>query len=122
MKSGQLVAPGIAQQAEHEFMKKMIDTWENLAHGSKTNAPAGPPQLMMGFTADGQADQAMVRDRDKRMGIASAEKRKHRESISAPVISPGADAWQQLSLQPVAQGEIVAHPLHFNSQQRSPSR
>lgn len=42
------------------------------------------------------------------------EKRKDRESILAPAISPGADAWQQgdvlqLSLQPLAKGATVPH-------------
>jgi hypothetical protein len=50
---------------------------------------------MMGFTADGQADAAMVAERDKRFGIASADKKKQREDIPAPAIADGADAWQK---------------------------
>jgi hypothetical protein len=52
------------------------------------------PQLMMGFTADGQADQAMVAARDQRFGIDSADKRKDREGIPAPAIDPAADGWK----------------------------
>ena len=98
VKSGQLVAPGIPQVAEHELMKKLISTYGKTWHTWHTDLnkelPLGVPQLMMGFTADGQADPAMVAERDKRFGISSEEKRKDRMNIAAPVIDPGADAWQ----------------------------
>jgi hypothetical protein len=58
-------------------------------------SPYGVPQLMMGFTADGQIDSQLVRERDGRMGIDSEEKKRARESIEAPAIDPGADAWQK---------------------------
>jgi hypothetical protein len=48
---------------------------------------------MMGFTADGQHDQAMVAARDQRFGIDTAARRE-RKNIEAPPIDPGADAWQ----------------------------
>lgn len=53
------------------------------------------PQLMMGFTADGQADPAMVAARDARLGVSSEDKRKRRADIAAPSIDAGADAWQK---------------------------
>lgn len=118
VKSGQLVAPGIPQKAEHEFMEKMIGTygktWHTWHTDQKLTLPLGHPALMMGFTADGQVDETMIAERDSRMGINSAEKRKDRESIPAPSISAGADAWQQgdvlqLSLQPLAKGAPVPH-------------
>jgi hypothetical protein len=110
VKSGQLVAPGIPQKAEHEFMEKIIGTygktWHTWHTDQKFPLPVGHPMLMMGFTADGQANEAMVSERDKRLELSSSEKRKNRQSIGAPPISPGADAWQQgdvlqLILQPV---------------------
>lgn len=121
VKSGQLIAPGIPQKAEHEFMEKMIGTygktWHTWHTDQKLTLPVGHPLLMMGFTADGQVDEAMVAERDSRMGVNSAEKRKDRENIIAPVISPGADAWQQgdvfqLSLQALAKGAAVPHSQH----------
>jgi hypothetical protein len=123
VKSGQLIGPGIPQKAEHEFMEKMIGTygktWHTWNTDQKLTLPVGYPVLMMGFTADGQVDEAMVAERDSRMGISSAEKRKDRESIPAPAISPGADAWQQgdvlqLSLQPLASGAAVPQ-LHTHA-------
>lgn len=129
VKSGQLVAPGIPQIAEHEFMEKIIGTygktWHTWHTDQKLPLPLGHPVLMMGFTADGQVDEAMVAERDRRMGISSAEKRKDRESILAPAISPGADAWQQgdvlqLSLQPLAKGAAV--PLSQPHQHAQPTK
>ena len=99
VKSGQLVAPGIPEVAEKRLMNKLIGTYGKTWHTWHTDMhkelPLGVPQLMMGFTADGQADAAMVSARDQRMGIDSAQKRKSREDIAAPAIAPGADSWQQ---------------------------
>jgi hypothetical protein len=111
VKSGQLIAPGVPQVAEHEFMEKMIGTygktWHTWHTDQRTTLPAGHPMLMMGFTADGQASPQMIADRDKRFGMSSEDKRKNRADIQAPPIDPGADAWQkgqvvQLSLGTVA--------------------
>ncbi|MDQ0070399.1 hypothetical protein J2W34_002184 [Variovorax boronicumulans] len=99
VKSGQLIAPGIPQAAEHALMKKLVGTYGKTFHTWHTDQqkelPLGTPQLMMGFTADGQANAAMVEERDRRFGVQSAEKRKNREDIAAPSIAPGADAWQK---------------------------
>lgn len=99
VKSGQLVAPGIPAVAEKELMKKLVGTYGKTWHTWHTDKgkslPLGMPQLMMGFTADGQHDAAMVAERDRRLGVDSAAKRKEREDIPAPSIDPGADAWQK---------------------------
>ena len=98
VKSGQLIAPGIPQAAEHALMQKLVGTYGKTWHTWHTDRqkelPIGVPQLMMGFTADGQADPEMVAARDKRFGITSAEKKKDRESIPAPAVALGADGWQ----------------------------
>ena len=99
VQSGQLAAPGIPDVAEKELMKKLIGTYGKTWHTWHTDVdkplPLGVPQLMMGFTADGQTDPAMVAARDRRLGIDSAEKRKGREDLATPAIDPGADAWQK---------------------------
>ncbi|VTU39360.1 hypothetical protein H6CHR_05456 [Variovorax sp. PBL-H6] len=99
VKSGQLIAPGIPQAAEHALMTKLVGTYGKTFHTWHTDQdkqlPTGIPQVMMGFTADGQVDAAMVGERDKRFGIATADKKKQREDIVAPAIADGADAWQQ---------------------------
>jgi hypothetical protein len=98
VKSGQLIAPGVPELAEHELMEKLIGTYGKTLHTWHTDLhktlPLGAPQVMMGFTADGQADPAMVAARDKRFGISSADKKQDRADIAAPSIAPGADAWQ----------------------------
>ena len=50
---------------------------------------------MMGFTQDGQADEAMVAARDKRFDASSAKNRENRADIEYPPIDPDADAWQK---------------------------
>lgn len=99
VKSGQLIAPGIPEVAEKELMKKLVGTYGKTWHTWHTDQgkglPLGVPQLMMGFTADGQAEPAMVAARDRRIGIDGAKRRQERADIAAPAIDPGADAWQQ---------------------------
>ena len=99
VKSGQLVAPGLPDVAERALMEKLVGTYGKTWHTWHSDLdkalPLGVPQLMMGFTADGQADPEMVAERDRRFGIDSARKRADREDIEAPPIDPGADAWQR---------------------------
>jgi hypothetical protein len=99
VKSGQLVAPGIPAPAEHALMNKLVNTYGKTWHTWHTDLdktlPLGVPQLMMGFTGDGQIDPALVRQRDQRMGIDSAAEKRERADIPAPAVNPAADAWQQ---------------------------
>lgn len=105
VKSGQLIAPGIPDAAEHELMEKLVSTygktWHtwHLSQQERPSLPLGIPALMMGFTADGQADPELVRERDRNFGIDSEKKRRDRADIPSPQILPGADAWQK--------GEVV---------------
>ncbi|MEE4104510.1 OBAP family protein [Pseudomonas viridiflava] len=97
VKSGQLIAPGIPAPAEHALMKKLVHTYGKTWHTWHTDQdkelPLGMPQLMMGFTADGQANPPMVKQRNERFGVDSAAKKKAREDIPTPAVLPGADAW-----------------------------
>jgi Protein of unknown function (DUF1264) len=110
------VAPGIPDVAEKELMKKLVTTYGKTWHTWHTDQgkslPLGVPQLMMGFTADGQHDAKMVAERDKRLGVDSAAKRKDREDIAAPPIDPGADAWQKGKVVQLADPTGLAHPQH----------
>ena len=80
-------------------MEKLVNTYGKTWHTWHTDLnkelPLGVPQLMMGFTADGQADPKMVSERDSRFGVNSLEKKKARADIPAPKIDPGADAWNK---------------------------
>ena len=77
-------------------MKQLVGTYGKTWHTWQVDRgdqlPLGIPHLMMGFTADGQANPQMVADRDKGYGIFSEEKKKARAEIAAPPIQPGADA------------------------------
>jgi hypothetical protein len=62
--------------------------------------------LMMGFTRDGQLDEARVTERDRRFDVSSQRKRENRGDITYPVVDTDADAWQkgialQLEARPV---------------------
>ena len=95
VKSGQLIAPGIPEIAEQALMKKLVSTYGKTWHTWHTDMhkqlPLGVPQLMMGFTTDGQADPDMIAARDKRFGIDSPKKKADRASIPAPAIDPAAN-------------------------------
>ncbi len=99
VKSGQLVAPGLPDAAERELMEKLVGTygktWHTWHTGLDKSVPVGVPQLMMDFTAEGQADPEMIAERDARLDMDSARKREARQSIQAPAIDPGADAWRR---------------------------
>jgi hypothetical protein len=113
VRSGSLIAPGIPEVAERELMTDIAGTYGKTWHTWHTDQeqtlPLGSPMLMMGFTADGQADEQMIQDRDRRFGVSSAEVRQRRTDIPYPTIDPDADAWSkgivmQLSLERLAEG------------------
>jgi hypothetical protein len=113
VKSGQLIAPGIPQVAENALMKKLVGTYGKTWHTWHTDVdkqlPMGVPQLMMGFTADGQADPAMVAARDKRFGVDSMEKKQARADIPSPDIAPGANSWQDGKIVQIADPTGTQH-------------
>jgi hypothetical protein len=98
VRSGSLIAPGIPALAEQELMKKLISTYGKTWHTWHTdlekNLPIGVPQLMMGFTADGQADSTMITERNRRFDLDIEEVKRRRAEIPVPPIAEGADAWQ----------------------------
>ncbi|MET0279964.1 MAG: OBAP family protein [Steroidobacteraceae bacterium] len=116
VKSGQLIAPGIPAVAEHELMEKLVGTYGKTFHTWHTDLqkdlPIGVPQLMMGFTADGQADAAMVTARDERFGVDSAEKKASRADIVAPAIAAGADGWQRGKAVQITDPTGIEHGAH----------
>ncbi|MBI5446797.1 MAG: OBAP family protein [Deltaproteobacteria bacterium] len=106
VKSGQLVSPGMAEKAEKALMEKLISTYGKTWHtwqSEKDKVPVGVPELMMAFTADGQAKPALITERDRKVGVSTEAKKKARTSIAAPQLLPGADSWQK--------GEVVRFQL-----------
>jgi len=111
VKSGELIAPGVPEMAEHAFMQDLVTTygktWHTWQIDRDTSFPMGIPQLMMGFVKDGQINQPTLRDRDKRFDISFAERKRNRDNIPMPAVVAGANSWQngkvmQLKLEEVS--------------------
>jgi hypothetical protein len=97
VKSGILVAPGVPELAVQPYFEDLVTTYGKTFHSwqyDRDDFPYGIPQLMMAFTDDGQADEAMVADRDRRLGVSTAEKREGRADIPMPDLVPGANRWE----------------------------
>jgi hypothetical protein len=98
VKSGELIAPGIPAIAEHGLMEDLVTTYGKTWHcwqiDRDPNFPLGIPQLMMGFTKDGQIDQQLLRDRDRRFDISSDQRRNDRADIEMRTVLAGANSWQ----------------------------
>jgi hypothetical protein len=97
VKSGILVAPGIPDLAEHAYFNDLVTTYGKTFHNwqyDRDDFPYGIPQLMMGLTEDGQADETLIEDRDRRLGISTAHKRQNRADIPSPELVPGANSWE----------------------------
>lgn len=95
--SGVLVAPGIPEIAERAYFSDLITTYGKTFHTwqyDRDDFPYGIPQLMMAFTGEGQADEAAVRDRDRRLGVSASERQRKRADIPVPDVEPGANAWE----------------------------
>ena len=99
--SGQLMAPGLPQLAEHELMKGKVNSYGKTWHtwsvepGAQGAAslPLGEPMLAWSFNRDGEALPGLVEDRDRRMGVSTAERREARQDL-VPLARPqeGVDA------------------------------
>jgi hypothetical protein len=98
VKSGVLTAPDMSETAEKDLLKVLIGTYGKTWHTWQVDRgdklPLGIPQLMMAFTADGQAKANIIAERDKLYG-PSAAKKAARADIPEAKVDPGADAWQK---------------------------
>jgi hypothetical protein len=87
--SGQLRMPGLPDKAEKEALKGKINsygkTWHTWMTGMRDHQPdplpLGPPRLQWSFNHDGEDMPGMVEDRDKRMGLNTAQARKDRKDL-----------------------------------------
>ncbi|WOZ79357.1 OBAP family protein [Kosakonia sacchari] len=99
VKSGSLIAPGLPAVAEKALMSNIVNTYGKTWHTWHTERdqtlPLGVPALMMGFTQDGQLNQALLTDRDRRFGVNTSAIRQQRKDLPAHPVAQGADAWEQ---------------------------
>ena len=93
--SGQLVAPGIPAVAEKELMRTKINsygkTWHtwNTGHAGMPGdrLPLGQPQLAWSFGREGEVKPGLTEERDRRLGVRTAEKREQRQDL-VPLAKP----------------------------------
>ncbi len=97
--SGLLTAPGASDVAEKELMLELVNTYGKTWHLWQVDRgdqlPLGLPQLMMGFTADGQVDAQLVAERDRDRNIDPAAVKAKRADFPVRPVAAGADGWQQ---------------------------
>jgi len=97
VRSGILTAPGIPELAEHAYFADLVTTYGKTFHTwqyDRDDFPYGIPQLMMGLTEDGQANEELIHERDRRLGISTPHKRRNRADIPMPDVVPGANPWE----------------------------
>jgi hypothetical protein len=107
--SGQLIAPGIPQIAEHELMKKKMNTYGKTWHVWHTGTqdqpgdslPLGAPMLAWSFNRDGEVMPGLVEQRDNAMNADTAYLRKQRADLE-PLAKPqlGVDALKGKFIRP----------------------
>lgn len=91
------MAPGISELAERAYFADLVSTYGKTFHTwqvDRDDFPYGIPQLMMGFTADGQIHEPMLDARDRRLGVSWRRRREDRTTIPTPRVEPEADSWQ----------------------------
>jgi len=110
-------------------------TWHTWHTDQDKALPVGVPQLMMGFTADGQADPTMVEQRNRRLRVDAAETKTQRADIQIPAADLKADGWQHGNViqitdptgahlhQPLVslQRYVAAHYQHFHHDHHIPN-
>lgn len=96
--SGLLVMPGIPERVETVAMRTLANTYGKTWHTWQVDRgdtlPLGIPQLMMGYTRDGQLDPKLIAERDRKLGVSMAESRNARKDIPVPTPAAGANSWE----------------------------
>lgn len=121
--SGQLVAPNLPEAAEKELMRSKINsygkTWHTWSsrHGTQAGdeLPVGPAMLAWSFSRDGELDPELMRSRDERMDIDTADRREHRQELvelARPQegVDVFGDAFPQAAPIPGVEGKAAAAP------------
>src|SRR5699024_2594060 len=78
-KSETLTASGVPELAEHAYFDDLVTTYGKTFHTwqyDREDFPYGIPQLMMGFTDDGQLRDELIHHRDRRVVLSTAARRR----------------------------------------------
>jgi hypothetical protein len=71
----------MSAEDELKFMRQVLTTWGKTWHtwpDPTTSVPLGEPILMWALSGDGQANEEVVRERDRRFNVSIAEIRRRR--------------------------------------------
>lgn len=97
--SGFLIEPHMPASIDLAIMSSvLVGTYGKTAHTWRFDAanktvPEGIPELVMGYTSDGQITPDFVTKRDELFGVNSTEIREQRSNITKPDVIEGADSW-----------------------------
>ncbi len=136
--SGTLQMPGLPDAAEKEALRTKMNSygktwhvWMVGMHGQEADAlPVGPAHLAWSFNRDGEANPAMVRERDARMGLDSTEKREQRQDL-VPLARPQGGVLAMADRFPMAKppmagvqdnGDAATKPVPTFAMQGAPSQ
>lgn len=90
--AAELLMPGIPATVQNIAMATLVSTygktWHTWQVDKDSALPTGIPQLMMGFTADGQLKPEMIKSRDKELGTYTSKRRSTARTWPAPRPSP----------------------------------
>lgn len=98
--SGLLIEPGMPANVDKEAMKILVNTYGKTFHtwnyaSKNLSLPLGIPEIVNGYTANGQLEQGLRDKRDEFFGVNSTEIRGNRTDIVAPEVIEGADSWKR---------------------------
>ena len=91
--SGTLFAPGLPEPVERVLMSRLVNSYGKTWHVWHTGRhdrpqepgdplPFGEAMLMWSFNREGQSDKGMEHDRDRALGISSAERAQRRRGLA----------------------------------------
>jgi len=97
--SGLLVEPGTPDGVDKEAMKILVNTYGKTFHtwnfaSRELDLPLGIPELVNGFTENGQLANHVIEKRDAFLGVNHTEVRERRRDIKALPVVDGADSWR----------------------------
>ncbi|XP_050203311.1 oil body-associated protein 1A-like [Mercurialis annua] len=88
VKGGILFMPGVPGTIQRQDLEKVAKTYGKTFHfwqvDKGDNLPLGIPQVMMSITRDGQLDENLSREVEKRYGVSFGKEREHRAYMSGP--------------------------------------
>jgi hypothetical protein len=79
--AGGLIAPEMSAADEMKFMRQILTTWGKTWHtwpDPQSSIPIGEPLLMWSLSDDGQVDEQIVQERDRKFGVSIGEIRSRR--------------------------------------------